>query len=332
MKSIRLIKAAALVLAASLCTGLVSCSKKTYTSFEEAQKAAQKKGSEIILLFTGCDWDEHSEDFKAQVINTEEFKKAFADFIFVNVDLSQDDYLRTNLPDDASESEREEARKILEEFSIKEELSKTYQVTQYPSVYFLTSEGWFLGVVNYDKAFTSFAEFNAAVPYPELEKKMDSVIKIRTSSGVEKAAAIDELFLATPPTYASPMRDLVLSYPELDPEDKTGKLKEYKVNGIYFKAYDELKNERDASRVFIDAAESEEYAEYSDIRQQMYVMAAMMVIQEGSLDDDYNYDRILDYLQKAYDADPDSEEGKNLLTRLEFARQEYESRKLNNAE
>ncbi|MBO4404048.1 MAG: thioredoxin family protein [Treponema sp.] len=333
MKSIRLIKAAALVLTAALCTGLVSCSKKTYTSFEEAQKAAQKEKKEILLLFTGCDWDEHSEDFKAQVVNTKEFEKAFnKNYVFVNVDLSQDDFLSTNLPDDASEKEKEDAKKILEDFSVKEELSRTYQVTQYPSVYFLTREGWFLGIVNFAPNHTSFVEFNADVPYQEIKQKMETVNKIRSTTGVEKAKAIDDLFTATPSVYATPMHDLILSFPELDPQNETGMLENYKLNAIYFKAYDELKTGGNASLVFASAAEDEALNLSGPNRQQLYQMAAYMLVQDGSLDDNYDYDKILDYLQKAYEADPESEDGQLLYERLQTARSEWEKVKLNNAE
>ena len=134
------------------------------------------------------------------------------------------------------------------------------------------------------------------------------------SNGVNKAELIDELYSAVSEEFSYQFTDYIAEFPSLDPENKTGKLGKYKL----LLAYDEslaIFNESGdidaAAQVFIDLAESglltvEEY-------QTAYYNAAYLESYGGQI----VTENTIPYLQKAYDAAPESELADSIILTIE---------------
>ena len=302
---------------------LASCKKeiKWIDSLENAKLQANEEEKDILLLFTGSDWDDCTDSFKTAVINTKEFREAFnEEYVFVNLDFSQNVLLGSYIDDDATEEQKAEAEKNMADFDKKVELYKTYSVKKFPAVYFLSKEGYVLDAVPYDPEMTDWNEFDSRVHHEKIKSVKEIIVRIRESKDIEKARAINELFESTEPVFASPLRDLIYDFESLDPEDETGLLNSYRMNKIYFKAYDALRANEDAALVFEQAAKDDELVPAAEDKQNLYSMAAYMLLQKGKVEDEYDYDRILKDLQKAYEADPDSAGSEKLLQQIEVTK------------
>lgn len=332
-----------LILAAALSLAAVSCSKaEWFDSYEDAFAAAEKKDKGVILVITGCDWNAESKLFLEQVARTEEFENAFKkDFIFVNIDFSQQSFLRSNVMEDSTEEEKEESRKIIEDYESKQVIADRYAVAAFPSLYFVTKEGWYLSNVSVNETAIPLTEeetkaadenekkgpsvkftpetFLASVNNDEINQKNEITKKIRSSEGTEKARYIDQFFDMTNPMYASSIEELVRSFPTLDPNNETGFVDKYRSNIVYFDAYDELRSGRDPALVFEAAAQDSSYDVQT--RQNFYSMAGFMVIRIGSENDSYDFDRILNYLEKAYNLDSETPGAEEILQQITTVRQ-----------
>ena len=94
----------------------------------------------------------------------------------------------------------------------------------------------------------------------ETGKKVKSLkAKLEKASGVNKAKLIDELYNSVDENFTYQFQDLIAEFPTLDPENKTGKLGQYKLLLAYDESlaiFNESGDITAATQVFIDLAES----------------------------------------------------------------------------
>ena len=323
-----------LISAAVIFLSAAGCSKKQkvpelvwQTDFEAAKKIAAENNKGIMFLFTGSDWDRYSNKFKKNVVESEQFLIKYADdFVFLNFDFAEREFNAAYLPRNDSQEEADRIEKAQKDFAERDYIARDiYSVTQYPTVLFLSQEGWYLDSVIYTEETSTFTGFEKACHSAQIEKLSSLAEKVRKSSGIEKAGAINELYEATPAIYLAPLRDLIASYPEYDPENKTGNLGKFEQAKAYFDAYEELVHGRDAAAVYVTVAENKDNHLNEAERQNIYFMAALVELQEGKDTGSYDYGAIVDYLQEAYDCDPNNEIGPDILYQLEKARQQYKA-------
>ena len=85
---------------ALLAVFFASCGSAWLTDFDAAKKSAEKSNKNIMLLFSGDDWDSASADYKKAVFNDSKFISAVKkDNVLVNIDFSQTEYAKTELPE-----------------------------------------------------------------------------------------------------------------------------------------------------------------------------------------------------------------------------------------
>ncbi len=294
-----------------------SCSngKKWYTNFDEASAKAKKSGKNIFLLFSGDDWDNTSADFKTNVLQTEEFAKEIGKkYILLNLDFSQNEYEKTEVEENATEEEKNAAQEIAALYLEKEKLVLEYHVQQYPAIFITTPEGYYIDSINYDASFTDFASFQGKFNDHQglIDKANGLTQAIKKAKGKDKALAIDSFYEATPTDYQPllvPMFKEVLS---LDEENETGLLGKYELAQAYIQSFDVANegNVEGAVTVITSVADNPALHLDKDQKQMAYYTGAYILSLSGS----HDFDKILDLLQKAYDASPNGIHAKDVQT------------------
>ena len=272
------------------------------TDLDQATLAAEENNKDLLIFFSGLGWDGYSEQFTSEILTKDAFLKEIgANYIPVQLNIVLDEEGLTE-----------------EEIAINQSnymIAYSLGVSSVPSV-IVTSKEWIpYGGILYTAETTidsAVSEFKAIKKAGDAIRKLTP--KIEKASGVNKAELIDELYSAVSEEFSYQFTDYIAEFPSLDPENKTGKLGKYKL----LLAYDEslaIFNESGdidaAAQVFIDLAESglltvEEY-------QTAYYNAAYLESYGGQI----VTENTVPYLQKAYDAAPESELADSIILTIE---------------
>ena len=110
-----------------------------HDSFETARQVSLESGKPILADFTGSDWCKYCVELKKDVLDTQEFKDWARDR-FVLLEL---DYPRRKAQDPAIKRQNQE-------------LQNRYNITGFPTVLFLDSNGEVLGKLGYNKSPTAW--------------------------------------------------------------------------------------------------------------------------------------------------------------------------------
>lgn len=308
---------------------LVSCARKEtadefgwYSDFNAAKKLAQKDNKSIILYFSALDSDGKSADLNDKIFKTTEFKEKFSpEYVFCNIDFSSsrfDNVYLNKEPDSENfsdeendeQSSKKSTRSAKETSRLQEKLSRDmllpsyYAVEAFPAVFVLTKQGYVISPLLLEEG------YDIDDAQAELEKsagRKSQITNLLTTiySGNKEEAlkAIDELYNTTEDEYKFLLEDLHEKYISLDKDNKSGGT----VDHIF-----ELANAR-AQKAFFEndyekaVSELESPLKYKVLtpenRLQAYYSVGYFLAMSGSTD----YDRIIDYFQKAYDSAPESE-------------------------
>ena len=267
-----------------------TATKTWINDFEAAKTAAEKGRKNIMLLFSGDEWDDNtSKNLKESVFNTDAFiKKAGKRFVLVNLDIPLDE-------NGVSEEE-------LEKLYV---LAATYAVERTPTIVLLDKEGSSYGTITDLDVMSSTEELLKSVDTIELNRKKIAALtkKIAVSKGIQKVKLIDEMFEATDLSGRESMIDYIREIPELDPSNKTGVLGKYLLYLAYFDVGSYLQNNQpeEAVNCFLNLTKIESLA--AEEKQQAFYMAAYLSAYTGQ----GSKELILDYLKKAIDMAPESE-------------------------
>ncbi|MGN0729436.1 thioredoxin family protein [Treponema sp.] len=298
---------------------LASCgSPRWHTDFESAKQAAEKQNKDIYLLFSGDDWADTSRLFKENIVLTDEFKKSYGKkYVLVDLDFSQTEYAKTSLPENATKEEIEAAEKILNSYRKKESLARLYNVRKWPSAYIVSKEGYVLSFIDFAETESStFEEYS--VKMQEAEKsaaEIKAVVEqINSASGIDKAVAINQLVEKTAGEHGYLLKDLIQEFILLDPENKTGFLGKYEILNARNKALEAFSEGKDPAEPF-DIAVQKDYLTDAE-RQEALYMAAYILVNVPEID----FDRVLLYLKRAYDINPDGDYSNEILTALDRVR------------
>lgn len=269
------------------------------TDFDQATLAAEESGKDLLVLFTAIGYDGYSEEFISTILTQEKFLiEAGKNFVPVQINLIMDE---SNLSE-------EEIIKNQENVMIAYSLG----LQGFPTVIAASSDVIPYGSFSYDTDTQNLSgcinKVKELVATGEKMQKLNQ--KLEKASGVEKAKIIDELYNLVPETYSYQFNELIREFPSLDPENKTGKLGFYKLLCAFEESnniFSESGDIQAATQVFLDLAESgllnaEEY-------QHAYYMAAYIECGAGQI----VTENTLPYLQKAYDAAPDSDIADSIL-------------------
>ena len=272
------------------------------TDLDQAMLAAEENNKDLLIFFSGLGWDGYSEQFTSEILSKDAFlKEVGANYVPVQLNILLDEEGLTE-----------------EEIVVNQSnymIAYSLGVSTVPSIMVLTKDGNPYGSILYTEdttVETVVADFKAIKKAGDAIRKLTP--KIEKATGVNKAELIDELYSSLSEEFSYQLTDYIAEFPSLDPENKTGKLGKYKL----LLAYDEslaIFNESGdidaAAQVFINLAESglltvDEY-------QTAYYNAAYLESYGGQI----VTENTVPYLQKAYDAAPDSELADSILLTIE---------------
>lgn len=262
------------------------------TDLDQATLAAEENNKDLLIFFSGLGWDGYSEQFTSEILTQKAFLKEIgANYIPVQLNIALDEEGLTE-----------------EEIVVNQSnymIAYSLGVSSVPSIIVMTKDGNPYGSILYTTDTTTesvIADFKAIKKAGDSIRKLTP--KIEKATGVNKAELIDELYSSVSEEFSYQFTDYIAEFPSLDPENKTGKLGKYKLLLAYDESlaiFNESGDINAAAQVFINLAESglltvEEY-------QTAYYNAAYLESYGGQI----VTENTLPYLQKAYDAAPDSE-------------------------
>ena len=285
---------------------LSGCGKKQldengcFTDAETALKFAERKNKEVLLFVT------MEEDDSATVSILKELTAEPA-YVIARLDFSQKTY-------EASVSDEELAAQIQKNTRFASMLN----VSQTPSVYVLSKESYVLASFVYEEENASPADFRQLLKEHTVSyDAMQALIKgTKKGKPLDRVLAIDALYEATAPEYRVFLADPIDSVIKLDKKNESGLLGKYIYAAADAKAVNAINqgNVNDAVQSYINAAENPLLE--PELKQQSYYIAAYLCSMTGSADASV----ITDYLQKAIDAAPESEEVASIQKIMEMIR------------
>ncbi len=281
-----------------------SCGKtKWFSDFDEAKKSAEKSQKDIFLFFSGDGWEEESSNLKDNVFHTKDFSKKYGkEFVFAEIGFTEDEFWEMFNSETPSK---------------KEILARNYNVTKLPATILVSFEGYVLARFQLDEIPSSepekvFSEIESA--QKEVTHPKSFIQEIRNSSGLEKAQAIDAFIKSISPEDSFLVRDIVLEFSSLDPENETGLLGEYELLSARYKVYDALEKGKDPSTPFIAVSKK---PFLSDLQKQEALYTAAFLLANMP---DVDFDRINQLLTEALEIDDSSEYAEDILQALEDVR------------
>ncbi len=275
---------------------LSGCGKKQldengcFTDAEAALKYAERKNRDVLLFVTMEDNDSATVSILKEMASS-----ADSSFVLARLDFSQKTY-------EASVSNEELANQIQKNTRFASMLN----VSQTPSVYILSKESYVLTTFVYEADSISPADFKSL-----LEEQTASLDKMRaliqgTKKGkaLDKVRAIDELYEATVPEHRVFLAELIESVIKLDKNNESGLLGKYIYAAADVKAAIAINQGKvnEAVKSYVEAAENPQLE--AELKQQSYYIAAYLCSMTGSAEKSV----IVDYLQKAIEAAPESKE------------------------
>ena len=272
------------------------------TDLDQATLAAEENNKDLLIFFSGLGWDGYSEQFTSEILTKDAFlKEVGSNYVPVQLNIVLDEEGLTE-----------------EEIVVNQSnymIAYSLGVSSVPSIIVMTKDGNPYGSILYTTDTTTesvVADFKAIKKAGDAIRKLTP--KIEKASGVNKAELIDELYSSVSEEFSYQFTDYIAEFPSLDPENKTGKLGKYKLLLAYDESlaiFNESGDINAAAQVFINLAESglltvEEY-------QTAYYNAAYLESYGGQI----VTENTVPYLQKAYDAAPESELADSILLTIE---------------
>lgn len=322
-----------IILASLMALMLVSCGEKLpapdafgfYTDMDAASAMAKKSHKNILLYITLAGFDDYSETFVNDVLHSNEYKELFdKEFVSVIFDFGADAYAKSTVNEAMTSEEKKQVEKYNNQVMKNMTLARSLDVQGSPAVYFMNEDGYAFGdeacPVTMDGENQSFASaqnfYNLVSEYKEdFDLMKELVDATKKGSVMERMQAISDLYETLDSKYIPSLSPLFKDTPSIDKKNETGLLSylycvyvmneatNYTMINDFGSAINFMRDEVSKS---ILSGEEEQYA---------YFVLANLLMQVGSND----YTGIIGYLNKAVEAEPDSElaqEIKNIIEQI----------------
>jgi thioredoxin-related protein len=279
-----------------------SCSNENIawqTNFDDAIAIAQQTDKSILTVFTGLSWDNKSTALKEKILDDKSFmQKASKTFVLLTIDIDRND-------------QTVDKEVALQNYNLAVKMG----IESTPAIILLTPQGFPFMQLNPGE-FTDKPEDMLSLldTQQETVNKFEKFEKsIKTSEGIDKVTAIDAMYTALPLQYHLIMEPVIRQIPELDPQNKSGLLGKYKLQLAYSEAqtYLEKKDIDGAIACFTDLSKQEGLLSAEET-QELFYTTAYYSAQYGKPNG-----IVLDYLQKSYDAAPNSKNADQLLKSID---------------
>jgi hypothetical protein len=294
-KKIALIAAAALVL-------LAGCSKPQtawIADFEEAKAASQKTKKDLLIAFTGSDWNDPSKELLASTFTADFFKKASKTYVLCNIDIVQDEKLM-------------DKAKLEKNYSV----ATKYGVQALPYIALLTHEGDLYGAAATDDSCkTTAGLFTFLDGFKDARKKMVDLKKaIKTSKGVERAKNIDTFLEAVQASQRENYDLMIREVPNLDADGKAGLKGKYLLQIAYLDAIKLYQAGKlvEAGDCFLGLTGDGTSLGAAQLQEAWY-MGAYMNAMSGKVDNA----KVIEWLEKAIACDPTNPGSKQIQATIE---------------
>ncbi len=280
---------------------------KWYYDYETAREQAFRTQKDILLVFEGSSWDEASNQLKADILDKDNFLSTIGrNYIPCCLEIPLDD-------GETTFSEQQE--KNLEIYQI-------FAIPEVPTILVLTANNQIYDTIPYTTGTTYDAIIQSIASATDKGKYITVLNdKLNRTSGIEKVAVIDELVSNTPQDYIFQFYNLISTVPELDPKNESGLVGKYTLIITHVASLEKLFNgdAEGAAKVYAEVAENPLFKPEEKL--EAYYKAATMCYY-GELND-----LLKEYLTKAIEADPESENASILRTTLQnFIAEESEQK------
>jgi len=289
------------ILAAAIVTLFVGCAKPQttwITDLDAAKADASKQKKDLLVMFTGSDWNDPSKELIKSVFTKDFFKKTSKKFVLCNIDIVQDESLMD---------------KALLEANYK--AATAYGVQALPSFVLQTSEGDVYAtstvteeIKTLDALMKNFDTFKDA-----RKKLVDLKKKINASKGADKAKAIDQFVEAVQPAQREHYGDLIRQVPDLDADGKAGLKGKYQLQIAYLDAVSLYQANKlvEAGDCFLKLTEGTTLNAAQ--MQEAWYMGAYMYAMSGSIDNA----KVIEWLEKAIASDPQNPGAEQIKATIE---------------
>lgn len=274
--------------------------------YEETREKAAKENKNILIFFSGEDWDTYSTGLKDSIFYTKDFVDNLSkEYELVHLDFSESLYSQAEVAEDATEEEKAKAEELQAKLIEDTTVANNFLVNSMPTVLLVSPAGYVYGAIPYDESVTTVAQYVEQINgYKEAGEKVASLTKeLETKTGVDKIAVIDGLFETVLPSHQSLLRDLAAEVPSLDPDNVSGRRGEYEVINAYNKSYEAIMGMDVLGAVDILLEPIDSGYLTTAQKQELYYQAAYFYYMLGA---DYS-ENMMSLLKTGYNLDPASE-------------------------
>lgn len=284
----------------AVCTlSLFSCNQTPIVwgnNYDLAQQQAEAENKDLLIFFSGNEWDGISPDLMANYLSNRKFmKEAGKEFVLLTVDTPADVTAMTD-----------------EEYTNLMLLTTTCSVNTCPSIIICDRDGSPYYELTYLQDTTTLDDLITDVKIAKATKKAITELeaKLATVMGAERAKVIDELVSTIPEAYVGRYYELMATVPVIDPENESGLVGKYTLvaaeqratmllyQGDYMGSLNEFASAADSK--FLSIEQKQECLYYAS-----YFAAQMDLWEEA-----------IGYMERAYIIDPDSDNGKTIAEML----------------
>lgn len=284
---------------ALLALTLAGCAKPQtawITDLDEAKTATEKNKKDLLIVFTGSDWNDPSKELINTVFTEEFFKKGSKNYVLCNIDVVQDETLM-------------DPTLIEKNYGI----AMSFGVQGIPFFVLQTNTGEiYASGATPDPTTEDFLSYLDT--FSESKKTLVSLKKkISSSKGIERAKNIDAFIDVVNPAQRQDYSDLIREVPVLDADGTAGLKGEYQLQVAYLDAFT-LYQAQDfigAGDCFFNIADSENLA--AGQNQEAWYMGAYMYAMSQTVEND----QVILWLEKAIAADPQNEGAPGIQATIE---------------
>lgn len=307
-----------------ICALFVSCGNKAlkddygcFMNYDEAISYSEKSGKPLLVFFTEEDKDDVNRNIVSTVLNNPAFKTEIASkYAVLHLDFSKAFFQKTVAPENATQTEQEEANTYTIVMQNNYTLSVLFNISERPGVFLCTPEGYVVNRIDNLENIKTLDDFKDAVEQNnEKLEQLNKLVKQTTKgSNISRVEAIDNILLLTASEYRSFLLPLFNYGIELDPENKSGLCGRFVLAkaGTEAMAYYSQGDLDSAVQSYLTAADNL-YVKAEEKQECLYT-AAYLVAYSGSED----YETILSLFQTAYEIAPNSTRAESIQKAIDY--------------
>lgn len=311
---------------------LCSCGAKAdkngwYSDFDVAKKVAQAKNKNIIVM-VNSDYDIDGAAAGVEALTgTDAFTKALSDsYVCVHFDFTNLQATMEGPAIDATNSEQKAAEKRRELLQKQFVVADMLAIQETPAMVIATRDGYFITNISSDFASNSVEGYVGLI---NAEKQLVDMTTLKVEatkvgSAKERIAAIDAIYEGATENQRLALVDLSKKLVDLDKKNESGLVGKHLFSIANSEAFMKI-NAMDfvgAIKTYSSFAEDKRMKPVDS--QALYFMAASTMARSGIED----VNAIISYLQKSIDADPESENVRNIkaiMDNLEMMREQQKA-------